>query len=210
MCPTYAVLKWKTDNDRSAALYGNDPQLLWRICSSGFEKHVIDIAQGKTEQQHILTALRVMKLYFRNGKEKAKSRHETPEQVFTVLRSYYLKHIAFYCILFLTVLNHVQLKDLETALSYMLEFLSVCLEEKKLPHFFQANEHIHELFPDVEAQESALRYNLFKEKRGDALNQATLSFRSMKRKICSIIGSVEIAAYVVREFREYILEGNYY
>ncbi|XP_045208218.2 uncharacterized protein LOC123560041 isoform X2 [Mercenaria mercenaria] len=209
LCPTYAVFKWRTENDRSAFLYGGEPHLLWRVCSSGYEKHVIDVARGKREQMHIINALRLLKLYFRNMNQRAKDQNEPPPQVVTVLRSYHLKHIAFYCILFLRVLKKVQVSDVKVSLAYMLEFLGICLEERKLPHFFQANEHICLMFPRLELQPNALRYDLFQGKRGDSLNQARLSYLKMKKEMFSVIGEL-VVPDVVQLFRTYIASGNYY
>lgn len=211
-CPVYAVFKWLTENHRSASRYGAVPALLWRVCSSGYEKHVMDVAQGKFQQRHIINALRFLKLYFRNMKKL-----QPPPQVVTVLRSYHLKHIAFYCILFLRVLNNVQISDVETAVAYMLAFLKVCLDERKLPHFFQANENIKEMFPDFSFKPRSLRYDLFQGKDGESFNQAMRSFREMERKMATVImrssrGEMEnlVTDYYVDIFRNYVSRGEYY
>ncbi|XP_053408257.1 uncharacterized protein LOC123560037 [Mercenaria mercenaria] len=209
-CPTYAVFKWFTENHRSASRFGAKPHLLWRVCSSGYEKHVIDVARGKREQMHIVNALRILKLYFRNRKKMAIDRYEPPPQVVTVLRSYYLKHIAFYCILFLRVLNKVEISDVEVALTYMLEFLGVCLKERKLPHFFHANEYITSMFPNFNCQPRSLRYDLFQGKSGDSLNQAMLTYRTMTDRMFAMFTESAVNENVVQRFRSYVLAGSYY
>lgn len=208
-CPKYAVFKWFTENHRSATGY-EGREFLWRLCSSGYEKHVMDVARGKQDQCHIVTALRFLKLYFRNGKHNAIGRNEPPPQVVTVLRSYHLKHVAFYCILFLRVINKEKLSSVDDALTYMLEFLGVCLEERRLPHFFHANRYVTSMFPSLKSHPRELKYDLFQSKRGDALNQAMLSYRTMADVIFSVIKRPANTHRIVQQFRSYISSGNYF
>ncbi|XP_060592031.1 uncharacterized protein LOC132746798 [Ruditapes philippinarum] len=211
-CPRYAVFKWFTENQPSAHLYDCQPSFLWRMCSSGYEKHVLDASRGSTEQSYIVTALRIMKNEFRQRKEYR--RNNSPLQVVTVLRSYHLKHIAFYCILYLTIMNKVKISGVRESLVYFLEFLKVCLEEQKLPHFFHANPYLMYMFPDCEMAEQSLRYDLLAGKSSDALLQAKLSFNELEDDIRRkySLRSKEIGTYpeYATTFGEFVKAGKYY
>ena len=205
-CPRYAVFKWFTENQPSAYLHDCDPSCLWRMCSSGYEKHVLDASRGSLEQSYIITALRIMKYEFRERK-----RSYSPPQVVTVLRSYHLKHIAFYCILYLTVLNKIELSGVRESLAYFLQFLQVCLEKQKLPHFFHSNPLLIYMFPGYQIAERSLQYNLLAGKSFDALRQARLSFKDLKQKLgfkYSLISQQTYSEFS-KTFREFVESGRY-
>ncbi|XP_045209758.2 uncharacterized protein LOC123561450 [Mercenaria mercenaria] len=203
-CPRYAVFRWVEQNQPAAAYYKYAPEIRWRVCTSGYEKHVVDVTRGSKEQSYIVTALRIMKSEFQGLRGLLE-----PPQLVTVLRSYYLKHIAFYCILYLTVINKVGLLGVKQALAYYLDFLQVVLEEKRLPHFFHDNEFIVYMFPTYEMSRNTLRYDLFTGKPKEFLEQAELSFKRLrlKQKLCEDASTFPEYAKI---FRRYIQAGKYY
>jgi hypothetical protein len=211
-CPRYAVFKWFTENQPSAHLYDCQPSFLWRMCSSGYEKHVLDTTRGSSEQSYIVTALRIMKNEFRERKQFRWN--FSPLQVVTVLRSYHLKHIAFYCILYLTIMNKVKISGVRESLVYFLEFLQVCLEEQRLPHFFHANPLLVYMFPDNKIAERTLGYDLLAGKSPDALWQARLSFSELKTDLKNIycLNKKELSTYpeYAKAFKEFVQTGRFY
>ncbi|XP_060592035.1 uncharacterized protein LOC132746799 isoform X2 [Ruditapes philippinarum] len=203
-CPRYAVFRWVETNQAAAGKYACPPELRWRLCSSGYEKHVIDVARGSTEQSYILTALRILKWKFTSLQETWE-----PPQLVAHVRSYHLKHIAFYCILYLTVLNKVHLTGVKQALAYLLDFLSIALTERRLPHFFHDNEFIVYMFPDYNVADNTLRYDLFIDKTDDCLLQAKMSFKRLKlrEEMCDNVFTYPEYA---NTFQKYIQAGKYY
>ena len=199
-CPRYAVFRWVETSQPAATRYSCPPELRWRVCTSGYEKHVIDVARGSIQQSYILTALRIMKWKFKDLSDPQLVKH---------LRSYHLKHVAFYCILFLTVLNQVRLSGVREAVAYFLDFLGIALSEKKLPHFFHDNEFIVYMFPDYKLAHNTLRYDLFCDKTDVCLEQVKMIFKKakLKEKMCP---GVSTFAEYSETFRQYIQFGRYY
>lgn len=207
-CPRYAVFKWFQDSHPLAHQYSSNSTLLWRLCSSGYEKHVLDVARGSTEQCYILTALRIVKLHFQ---KKDELYGDNKPQIVTVLRSYHLKQIALYCILYLTVMNKAILTGVKDALAYLLDFLKTALEKRKLPHFFVANPNLIYMFPHYDLDQSTLKYNLFMNKAEDALNQACKSMSLMLEQFNKICSDSSTASPEFSEaFGKYIDAGQYF
>ena len=111
-CPLYAVFKWRNESQRSARAF-EDPKIIWRFCTSGYEKHIMDVAQIKPSQRYILNACRIVKAYVKSPSLKT-------TQFGHLMKSYYLKTIAMYCILYVTVINGKQLSGVREALGYFI------------------------------------------------------------------------------------------
>ena len=104
-------------------------EIIWRFCTSGYEKHIMDVAQTKERQSYIMTAARLVKAYIRSEPMKNTN-------FGSFMKSYFLKNIALYCILYVTVINGKELSGVKEALGYFLDILDVTLMEERLPHFF--------------------------------------------------------------------------
>lgn len=202
-CPVYAVFKWRDEKQRSAFVF-KDPEVIWRFCTSGYEKHIMDVAQTKPGQNFILTACRLVKAYINGDSVK-------PTQFGRFMKSYYLKNIAMYCILYVTILNSRELSGVREALGYFLDFLEVSLEEETLPHFFYCNEWIKYMFPDYEPVEGK-KVDLYESarKRGHLVNARESQWRDIKRDLQSLCqpGMIIYGDFKER-FREFIKAGGY-
>lgn len=175
-CPVYAVFKWREESKAGPEVFGAKADLLWRICSSGYEKHTFDVARNDQRMRYIMTALRLIKTYCTATKKRALADGKAPPPFTTVMRSYFLKHIAFYVILFLGYLHKdVKLTGVEVALQYFVSFLKVSLEKGRLPHFFHSNKLITTMYPQYPRNFQELRFDLFCSKSKEALQQARLS-----------------------------------
>ena len=203
-CPVYAVFKWRNENQVSARQF-EDPEIIWRFCTSGYEKHIMDVAQTKESQSYIMTAARLVKAYVRSEPMKNTN-------FGSFMKSYYLKNIALYCILYVTVINGKELSGVKEALGYFLDFLDVTLTEERLPHFFYNNEWIKYMFPDYELVECC-KVDLFESarKNGTLQNAREYSWQSMKRTLQGLYQHADVFIYpdFKDRFREFITAGSY-
>ena len=170
-CPVYAVFRWAEQRSMKGARF-NDADIVWRICSSGYEKHTADVARCRQQERYIITALRILKTYFSKTKRSGNS---APPQIVTVLRSYHLKHIAYYILLHTQYIYKIKFKGVQEVLLYFFRFLRTSLERKRLPHFFHSNTRITYMYPNYPVNHNALRFNLLGQKSDEALKQALLS-----------------------------------
>lgn len=200
-CPIYAVFKWRNENQPAARLF-HDPEVVWRFCTSGYEKHIMDVAQTKTSQIYIKTACRIFKAY-------VKSQLVKRTNFGSFMKSYYLKTIAMYCILYINIINGKELSGVKEALGYFLGFLGVCLEEERLPHFFYCNEWIKYMFPEYEPVDG-YKVDLFESARksGTLQNARECSWRNTQDDFRNLSQSDVFSDFKER-FREFILAGRY-
>ncbi|KAL3886741.1 hypothetical protein ACJMK2_026718 [Sinanodonta woodiana] len=152
-CPSYAVVKWMDERQQAASIF-DAPAMIWRFCTSGYEKHYMDLARKHKGKRYIMTACRIIKMLINNEKEKRRSGYQ-PMPISLFLRSYYLKNIAFYC-----MLVRESIESVHKALGYFLGFLKLSLEEENLPQFFTGNKNLKEEFP---ACAQGGQINLFKD-----------------------------------------------
>ncbi|XP_061194199.1 uncharacterized protein LOC133202397 [Saccostrea echinata] len=169
-CERYGVMKWINESNDSIPL---DPlqsrEVLWRISTCGYEKHILDVARRNQSQRYILTACRLLKgaLYNFNRKSRGDS------QLDSVIKSYHLKNICLYCILFLTIPSKEnKLSGVREALGYFIKYLQLSLKAEFLPHFFYGNPHIVLMFPESSFEKK--KYDLFSFKDPETLRQARL------------------------------------
>ncbi|KAK3095482.1 hypothetical protein FSP39_015191 [Pinctada imbricata] len=178
VCERYAVMKWI--NKKNTNIKEADKSLLWRNSSSGYEKHVLDVARRNPSQRYILTACRILKAYIAN--EKAYGSYN--DQLVAIVKSYYLKMLCFYCIVFLTVPNSVnRLSGVKEALGYMIVFLEKSLNAEYLPHFFHGNPWLSVILPGCYFEEESEKYNSFSEASGSTIQQARLSIKRLKERL---------------------------
>ncbi|XP_060586020.1 uncharacterized protein LOC132741780 isoform X1 [Ruditapes philippinarum] len=173
----HAVCKWK-EEDAAKSLEIADQGLVWHINSAGYERYILDVARTDQKQKYILTALRILKTYFTKAKTIAKNENMSPPPITTVLKSYHLKQIALYMILYTCHLYpDMRINDVERALLLFLNILHISLEDKHLPHFFYSNSKIGHMFLNYPTHNDALRFDLYRKIPNESLNQAELSYK---------------------------------
>lgn len=139
-CERYGVMK--RINKRDQHIPKQDGDLIWRNSSCGFEKCIFDIAQRNSSQLYVMTACRLLKWALRKVASNANN------QLRSVLKSYHLKNLCLYCILFLTLPSEQNnLSSVREATGYFIEFIRISLEAKYLPYFFHGNPYLHNMFP---------------------------------------------------------------
>ena len=202
-CPLYAVFKWRNESQRSARAF-SDPKIIWRFCTSGYEKHIMDVAQTIQSQRYIMTACRIVKAYVKSPPVKL-------TQFGHLMKSYFLKNIAMYCILYVTVINGKELSGVREALGYFLDFLDVSLQETHLPHFFYCNEWIKYMFPDYKLVEG-YKVDLYESalKSGTLMNARQSQWRDIKKDLQRLFQhEVDLFPEYKERFREFIKAGEY-
>lgn len=212
-CPVYTVFKWQEDSSVGMEVFGSRPVLIWRICSSGYEKHTLDVARRDQRLRYVITALRLLKTYFAKVKSRAKAAGQAPPPITTVLRSYHLKHIAFYLILFLGY-QHTDaiVRGVKDALEYFIVLLKIALEEGRLPHFIHSNDLITVLYPGYPDNGAQLRFNLLRGKSAEALRQAKLSLRNHLLPALSLSGEYDrcMMKTIKSEFYNVVSYGEFF
>ncbi|KAK3604416.1 hypothetical protein CHS0354_008743 [Potamilus streckersoni] len=189
-CPRYAVVKWMEESQPSAS-YFMDPSMTWRLCTSGYEKHYMDLARTDTVKRYIMTACRIIKLLMCKEKEK-----QPPLPISTFLRSFYLKNIAFYCMLFTK-----SVKGVYQALGYFLGFLKISLEEERLPQFFQGNYLLGHEFP---ACAEGGQINLFQNISPDTLDNARRSLGTLLNQLSEMYDRSVFQSDACYKFRNFV------
>ena len=201
-CPVYAVFKWRDEHQASARLF-EDPGIIWRFCTSGYEKHIMDVAQTKKSQSYILTAARLVKAYVRSQKTVSGVHFNS------FMKSYYIKNIALYCMLYVNVINGRELSGVKEALGYFIDFLDVSLIEKRLPHFFYSNEWIKYMFPEYEPVEG-YKVDLYDSVKSTLVNVRESSWGKMKEELAELYRhDVFIYPDFKERFREFVKAGVY-
>lgn len=176
-CPIHAVCKWAEDNRQKALDFVNS-SLVWDVKTTGYEKHILDVARRDRRNLYILTALRIVKTYFVRTKSIARQAGHPPPQIVTVLKSYHLKQIAIYLIFYLChKYPNYKLYGAQKAVFYFTDLLRISLNAESLPHFFYSKNKLHVMLPGFqEAGEASLKYNLFRGISKESLKQALQSF----------------------------------
>jgi hypothetical protein len=208
----HAVCKWK-EEDAKRSLEIEDEVLVWHINSAGYERYTLDVARTDNKQIFILTALRILKTYFTKTKTISKSENRPPPHIVTVLKSYHLKQIALYVIMYTChIYPGTIVHGVKRALAFVLSLLHASLEKKHLPHFFYSNSRIGHMFPNYPSYSGALRFDLYREIPSESLNQAELSFKShlLPDIGFTMDGDDEEELKVKREFSNEIGNGFYF
>ncbi|KAL3886746.1 hypothetical protein ACJMK2_026723 [Sinanodonta woodiana] len=193
-CPRYAVVKWMDENQAKSSNFDN-AAMIWRLCTSGYEKHYMDLARNDKEKRYIMTACRIIKTFMSKEKEKSR-KNQPPLPISTFLRSFYLKNIAFYCMLFTKSLSGVN-----EALGNFLGFLKASLETGNLPQFFHGNNFLKEDFPSC-AQGG--RFNLFENTSPDTLINVRRSFAEVLSRLSGMYDSQAFESNACATFRAYL------
>lgn len=90
----FGLMKWISKEH--PCIREEDKDVIWRNCSSSYERYMFDICFENRERLYIITACRVMKAV-------VKSLRKNQNHAANLLTSYHLKTIAMYCIQHLTV-----------------------------------------------------------------------------------------------------------
>ncbi|VDI42856.1 Hypothetical predicted protein [Mytilus galloprovincialis] len=176
-CPVYAVMKWvNLSQDTEMAMYKD---FLWRVCTSGYERHILDVCQTNTSQQFLITACRILKTYVSN--------QDGTNQIHKVATSYHLKTICFHCITLLTIpKDHNSLSGVKEALGYFLSFLNLCINSATLPHFFHGNPCLVLMFPECSFGEEEHIKNVYGSMSSETFHQAKISYNKMLRDLLGL------------------------
>lgn len=167
-CIRYGVMKWV--NKKNRAIRGVEKDVLWRESTCGYEKHIFDTARRSQSQRYVMTACRLLKGAL------SKFPSDSTEQLGSVLKSYHLKHITLYCILFLTIPREEnKLSSVREALGYFVKYLKLSLNAENLPHFFYGNPWLGLMLPGSPFEREEAKYNLLATKDTETLHQARYS-----------------------------------
>ncbi|XP_034327323.2 uncharacterized protein [Magallana gigas] len=167
-CIRYGVMKWV--NKKNPAIGDDEKDMLWRESTCGYEKHIFDIARRSQSQRYVMTACRLLKGAL------SKFPSDSTEQLGSVLKSYHLKHITLYCILFLTIPREEnKLSSVREALGYFVNYLELSLNVKNLPHFFYGNPWLGLMLPGSPFEREKVKYNLLATTDPETLRQARCS-----------------------------------
>ncbi|KAH3829652.1 uncharacterized protein LOC127876199 [Dreissena polymorpha] len=213
-CPIHAVCKWVEGDMKQMLEFVSETEktLVWHINSSGYEKHTLDVIRTTARGHYILTALRIMKTYFVKAKTPAKDSKQSPPQLVTVLKSYHLKQIALYEVMFTCHLRPtVALNNTYDALLYFISLLEAALDAKHLPHFYYSNPLITRMYPGYEPP-GGPKYDLFRKCPDDALLQAK---KVLQNQLVTALRLVRTEnkdmTKLVNEFKDkIILSGKYF
>lgn len=171
-CERHAVMKWRNKNNPD--IPEADYDFIFRNSTSGYEKHVLDVAYHNVNQRYILTAIRLLKTYLKNT--------SNPNQLPDLINSYHIKNAGMFCILFLTQPNKRNLiTGVKQALGYLLFFLQQAIDKKHLPHFFHGNVWVLQMFPDFQLSSSS--YNLLETTNSETLTQGRRGFQQALREL---------------------------
>lgn len=210
-CPVHAVCKWVEGDTVKMLEFADQKTLVWHVNSAGYEKHTLDVARSIPKQRYILTALRIMKTFFVKAKKMAKENKDSPPQLVSVLKSYHLKHVTLYLIMYTCfIYDSVNIQNAEMALTYFVCLLEAALEVKHLPHFYYSNSKIERMYPGFRSE--GLKYDHFRKAAPDSLLQALKSLQKLLMKECridtkSIPGEMK---RIVDEFKKEIMAGEYF
>ncbi|XP_052076185.1 uncharacterized protein LOC127714201 [Mytilus californianus] len=195
-CQVYAVMKWAHRSTEASSTFDSD--CLWRECTSGYEKQILDICRRNNSQRYLMTACRLLKSYVAN-------QHKT-NQIRSVAASQHLKTICFYCVTFLTTpSDHNSLSGLKEALGYFLFFLGLCIESKNLPHFFFGNPWLCTHFPHSSFGHGQKQKNLYSSVKWETYRQASLSYTNMLDDLKGLYTeSCQLDTYRIEQFKEHL------
>lgn len=172
-CERYGVMKWI--NKKNHHIPQENGDLIWRNSTCGYEKCIFDIAQKNPSQRYVMTACRLLKWALRkvaNGNN----------QLGSVIKSYHLKNLCLYCILFLTIPSEQnRLSGVTEAMGYFIEFIRISLETKYLPYFFFGNPYLHDMIPGCTFGTERATYNMFAKNSAKTFIHARLAFRDFKQ-----------------------------
>ncbi|XP_052277206.1 uncharacterized protein LOC127876197 isoform X3 [Dreissena polymorpha] len=210
--PIHAVCKWVEGDMNQMLEFVSETEkpLVWHINSSGYEKHTLDVIRTTARGQYILTALRIMKTYFVRAKTLAKDKKQSPPQLVTVLKSYHLKQIALYEVMFTCHLRPtVALNNTYDALLYFISLLEAALDAKHLPHFYYSNPLVTLMYPGYEPTVGP-KYDLFRKCPADALLQAKKVLQNQLVTTLRLVRTEkQDMTKLVNEFKDKILSGKY-
>uniref|UniRef100_A0A8W8HTU5 Mab-21-like nucleotidyltransferase domain-containing protein n=1 Tax=Magallana gigas TaxID=29159 RepID=A0A8W8HTU5_MAGGI len=176
--PRFGLMKWV--NKENLCNREQDKDVIWRICSSSYERYMFDLCLSNRKRRYIVTACRIMKVVVRTLREGQ-------NHAANLLTSYHLKTIAMYCIELLTVPTvappDFHLGGVCEALGYFLKFLKLVFKTEVLPDFFLGNEYLGKIFPDSYFAEERGKYNLFDKENPAQVKDAKHCFSAMEKAL---------------------------
>lgn len=198
--PRFGLMKWiSKENPR---MREQDKDVIWRNCSSSYERYMFDMCLNNRERLYIVTACRIMKAV-------VKTLRKRQNHAANLLTSYHLKTIAMYCIEFLTVPTvappDFHLGGVREALGYFLKFLKLVFDKETLPEFFLGNEYLGKIFPDSYFANEHRKYNLFAKENPRQVEAAKYGFGGMEAILEGCYTYASLNESVIRCFENRVL-----
>lgn len=211
-CRRYAVCCWMEESkalSQNTNITTQHLQTVWRISHAGFERYIIYKSRETPASEFLCTACRILKCLKDMGDELS----GPPLQIYTVIKSYHLKTILMYAVLYLVLIHRIEIRSVCEALAYLVEMLSSVLRFRCLPSFFLGNICSQYLFNDPNSPSRAFysesyRMDLFRKINVESLKQAELSlpilFEKFEFKDVLNVQKPDLNKKWLKEFDEHI------
>ncbi|CAG2221861.1 unnamed protein product [Mytilus edulis] len=168
--PSYALPKY--DNKNNPKINQEDRELIWRQCTSAYERYMADLCRGSPTRQYVMTANRIMKSVI-----KMLQGEQNP--LGNLINSYHLKTIAYHIIMDKTILDSNKIGGVKDALGYHITYLNMFVSKRVLPDFFHGNKHLGKIFPSSKILENLRELNLFWKSNPTLLETAIHGFKGL-------------------------------
>ncbi|VDI60951.1 Hypothetical predicted protein [Mytilus galloprovincialis] len=168
--PSYALPKY--DNKNNPKINQLDRELIWRQCTSAYERYMADLCRGSPPRQYVMTANRIMKSAI-----KMLQKEQNP--LGNLINSYHLKTIAYHIIMDKTILDSNKIGGVKDALGFHITYLNMFVSKRVLPDFFHGNKHLGKIFPSSRILENHRELNLFWKSNPTLLETAIHGFKKL-------------------------------
>jgi len=155
-----------------------DSQTTWRISLSHFEMQVFEDFQNQNDVMalRLIAACRILK----SVKGSSWSGHYS--QFNSIMKSYHLKNILLYSLLYITVARKT-VSSISEALGYLVAMTKMALSEGNLPQCFTDKFALAKFYPNERYHQAEAMDNLLAEKSEDSLRQANLDLERVLIKL---------------------------
>lgn len=198
--PRFGIMKWI--NKGNTCINEKDKDIIWRNCSSSYERYMFDICLGERYRLYFVTVCRIMKAV-------VKTLRERQNHAANLLNSYHLKTITMYCIQLMTISTiapqDFHLGGVREALGYFLKFLKLVFDKETLPDFFLGNEYLGEIFPDSYFANEHRKYNLFDKENASQVKNAKYCFSGIEKALEGCYTYSTLNESVIRCFENKVL-----
>lgn len=150
--PSFALPKY--DNKNNPRLNSEDRELIFRSCTSSYERYMADLCRSSPERQYIMAANCIIK-------NAIKTLQEEQNPLGNLINSYHLKTIAYHIIMDKTILSKMEITGVKDALGLHLTYIRKYVSERYLPDFFLGNKNLAKIFPGSKILENHRQLNLF-------------------------------------------------
>ncbi|CAC5380422.1 unnamed protein product [Mytilus coruscus] len=150
--PSFALPKY--DNKNNPRINSDDRELIWRSCTSSYERYMADLCRSSPERQYIMTANCIIKSVI-------KTLQEEQNPLGNLINSYDLKTIAYHIIMDKTILSSMKITGVKDALGLHVTYIRKYVSERFLPDFFLGNKDLVKIFPGSKILENRRQLNLF-------------------------------------------------